>query len=415
MKKHLLIVSLAAGAMLAACNKQYDVANLAQQDTGIVTNSYQAPTFAEPDGSRQLTGTPSENLKAIFEATGPGIITSMGRMNITDAQYAEIEAFTTKLVEGKASQKEKHETIFWWINGNVKYGQGDPDPYAVFKNKMCVCQGYANLLTVMCHTQGIPTVVVNGFLSTPELYGGHAWAYTYLDDAWEVSDPTNARYWSMSNTHEYSHLIPSEADVDLFADDYAVYRYYDYKVNVDRVTTTENPLIVPYSAGGFVINSFNPSVALPESITEIYIGENITTFGESDNMSLATSNYGQYLQAIYVDENNPQLSGHKGIVYRKNGNERQLYYIPNGMEFIELLPMEKVEKNTIYNHSSVKTIYFPEGTKVIESFAIENCPQLERVYIPQDADFHSDAIYGCPSDVEVIRGIPSSITPIIMD
>ena len=417
MKKHFLILSLAAvGGMFIACNDLSSTEILTSENlTTHDADNYRAPSFAEPDKSTQLNGTPSQNLKAIFESTGPNIITSMGRMNITDDQYAEIEEFTTNLVKGKSSQTEKYREIFRWIVTNVKYGQSDPSPYAVFKNKMCVCQGYANLITVMCCSQDIPTVVVNGFVSMPNLYGGHAWAYTYTDGAWEVSDPTNGGSWPMSNINGYTHLLPSEADVDLFTDDCAVYRYYDYKVNVDRVTTTENPLIVPYSAGGFVINSFNPSVALPESITDLYIGENITTFGETYNMSLATSNYGKHLRAIHIDENNPTLMGHKGVVYRKNGDEAQLYYIPGGMEFIEMLPMRVVDKNTIYNHYSVKEIYFPEGTKSFSGSAIENCPKLERIYIPEDADFPSDALYNCPKNVEVIRGsVPSSVKHVTM-
>lgn len=398
----------AASAMFAACDKQYDTENFASQEADTFIGAYCAPTFAQPDKSKKLKGTASENLKAIFEATGPGIITSMGRMNITDEQYQEIAEFTTNLVKGKTSQTEQYREIFRWIVSNVKYGQSDPDPYAVFINKLCVCQGYANLLTVMCHTQGIPTVVVNG-------YGwgmGHAWAYTCTDGVWEVSDPTNSGSFPMSNTGSYTHLEPSEADVDLFADDYAIYRYYNFHINVHEVKATSNPLVVPYSAGGFVISSFNPAVDLPENITEIYIGENITTFGESYNMSL--TDRGLHLEAIYVDENNPALMDYKGVVYRKNGNETQLYYIPGGMPLIELMPMKVVEKNTIYNHYGVKEIYFPEGTKEIESYAIENCPKLERIYIPKDAKIADDALYNCPSNVEIIRGVPSGIKHVTM-
>ena len=413
MKTHILMLSItAASAMFASCDKQYDVENNSNQEVIESADIYYAPTFSKPDKSKKLNGTPAENLKAIFESTGPGIIKSLGRMNITDEQYQEIAEFTANLVKGKTSQTEQYREIFRWIVSNVKYENSDPDPYAVFKNKKCVCQGYANLLTVMCHTQGIPTVVINGYLSTPNLWGGHAWAYTCTDGVWEVSDPTNTGSYPMSNTGSYTHLLPSEADVDLFIDDCATYRYYDYHINVHEVTTTSNPLIVPYSAGGFVVSSFNPAVDLPEEITEIYMGENIATFGESYNMSLL--NYGQHLQAIYIDKNNPVLMDHKGVVYRKNGDEAQLYYIPGGMTFIELMPMEKVEKNTIYNHYGVKEIYFPEGTKKIESYAIENCPKLERVYIPNDADISSNALYNCPKDVEIIRGVPSGIKNITM-
>jgi hypothetical protein len=106
---------------------------------------------------------------------------------------------------------------------------------------------------------------------------------------------------------------------------------------------------------------------------------------------------------------------HKGVVYRKNGDELpQLYYIPGGMRFIELMPMEVVEKNIIYNHYNVKEIYFPAGTKTIESYAIESCPQLERVYVPEDAEVSSNALFECPIDVEIIRGEPSSVKHVTM-
>ena len=262
----------------------------------------------------------------------------------------------------------------------------------------------------MCHTQSIPAVVVNGYLNGYGVYGGHAWNYVCPDGLWMVSDPTNGGYWDMSNVNAYTLLFPSEADVDIFTDDYGTYRYYYYSLNVNEVKNTgSNVLVVPYSVGGFVISSFIPSVDLPESLKEIYLGENITTLGESYNMSLSTSNYGRNLQAIYVDKNNPALLDYKGVVYRKNGDQAQLYYIPGGMEFIELMPMEVVEKNTIYNHYTVKVIFFPAGTKRIEGSAIENCPNLERVYIPDDAVMDSNALYNCPQNVEVVRGVPSGI------
>ena len=422
MKKHYLALSLAAASCLfTACDKQFEPTPQLQQEKTEAMDYFRAPTFAEPDNfSKQLNGTPSENLMAIFESTGPKIITSMGRMNITEEQFQEIKAFTYNLVKSCTTDTEKYNKIFGWIRENVNYGHSDPDPYAVFQNKLCVCQGYANLITVMCYSQDIPIVVVNGLLHMPEygIWGGHAWAYTCLDGVWTVSDPTNDGTWAMSNTGQYKHLKPSEADVDLFADDYAVYRYFDSKINVDRVTTTSNPLVVPYSVGGFVINSFNPSEALPATITDIYLGENIITLGdniEANNMRLSSTNYGDAICAIYVDEKNPALLGHKGVVYRKNGDEVEPYYIPGGMEFVEMLPLEVVGKNTICNHRHVKEIYFPAGTMRIEDYAIEACPKLERIYVPEGAEIANEALYDCPQNVEIIRGIPNSIKHIYAD
>ena len=416
MKKHFLVLSFAAmGAMFCACDEQHQVENLTQEEEFSFIDNYRAPAFAEPDKSKVLNGTPAENLKAIFESTGAKVITSMGRgMVITDAQYEEIKEFTTNLVSGKSTQKTKYQTIFEWLVKNLKYNNTNTnysnDPYEVFKNRICVCQGFSNLLVVMCHSQGIPAVVVNGLI-----YGmGHAWAYVCPDNTWLVSDPTNNGSWDMSNTSKYTHLTPRDADVDLFADDVAVYRYNGYELNIDRVTATASAFVVPYSAGGFVISSFNPTEALPQEITEVYIGENIKTFGETYDMRLQISNYGKNIQAIYIDKNNPTLLSHKGIVYRKNGDENQLYYIPGGAEFLEFLPIEKIDKETIKEHKNVKTIYFPEGCKSFSSSAIDKCPKLERIYIPEDATFPSNALNNCPKDVEIIRGVPSSINHVTM-
>lgn len=432
MKKHFFILALAvATSMFAACNEQYETDNLAQQEAETFVDNYRAPAFAEPDGSKPITPLKgaeikaAENLKMLFDSTGPKIITSMGRMmNITDAQYQEIAEFTTNLVDGKLSQTSKYITIFDWVVKNLTYNHTNinysNDPYEVFKNKICVCQGYSNLLVVMCYSQGIPAVVVNGVLY-PGIYEGeitgmgHAWAYVCPDGIWQVSDPTNNGRWNMSDTDKYTHLAPKDADVDLFTDDVAVYRYNDYELNVDRVIAKENPLVVPYSAGGFVVGSFNPMVTLPEEIAEVYIGENIRTFGEPSNMRLKISNYGKYLHAIHVDEKNPAILSHKGIVYRKDGNEKQLYYVPGGAEYLEFLPMEKVKEETVKDHRNVKVIYFPEGCKSFEAYAIEKCPKLEKVYIPEDADFPSNALYNCPKNVEVIRGsVPSSVEHVTM-
>lgn len=417
-----MLTLLAAGSLLAACSEQHNTEDFTEQEAipSSLLGAWHAPTFAEPDNSKELTGTPAQKLQTIFNATGPSIITSIGRMGnegdmyyIAEDEYGEIAEFTTKLVKNMSTQAQKHDAIFSWITKNITYGESDPAPYAVFINKRCVCQGYANLLTVMCHTQGIPAVVVNGILDHPTVWGGHAWNYVCLDGVWMVSDPTNGGKFKMSEIGKYTHLLPSEADVDLFADDCATYRYYDYQINVHEVTTTDNTLIVPYSIGGFVITSFNPN-ALSSSVTDIYLGENIATLGETYNMTLTTMNLGKNVRAIHVDEANQKLASHKGIVYRKNGYDEQLYYIPGGMELIELKPMKLVDKNTIYNHANVKQIYFPEGTKKIESYAIENCPKLERVYIPEGVEIAGDALYNCPSNVEIIYGAPSSVKHVTM-
>ena len=189
MKKHYLLMALCAGALLTSCNKENETANLLHEKAE--ENVYTATrTFAEPvEGAIDLSAMTSTNkrLRDLLDKAGPGIIQSLGAMNITDEQYNEIAEYTDSIVKSDTTQTMKYKTIFNWIVKNIKYEFNDNDPYPVFKNRKAICQGYSNLLTVMCYSQGIPTVVVNGFLSQM----GHAWAYTCPDSTWIVSDPTN--------------------------------------------------------------------------------------------------------------------------------------------------------------------------------------------------------------------------------
>lgn len=418
MRMHFLLMALCAGTLFASCIKESEtdiVPNENSDDNEYVITR----TFAEPDDAINLDKPNYDNnyrLRKLLEAAGPGIIQSLGTINITNEQYDEIAEFATELTKSDATQMQKYNTLFNWVVKNIKYEFDDNDPYAVFKNRKAICQGYSNLLTVMCFSQGIPTMVVNGFLIDQQ-YGelGHAWVYTCPDSTWTVSDPTNNRAFEMKKTANYKYLSPKQADIDLFMDDVAIYNYRDFSLNLKEIHTGNNPFIVPYSVNGFVITSFNPTVELPEEVTEIYIGQNINTLGNADENNVGLVPNGINLQAAYVDENNKTLMDHKGIVYKRNGGKPLLYYIPGAMTFVELLPMEVVEKNTIYNHMNVEEIYFTEGTKRIENFAIENCPKLKRIYIPADAEIAKDALYNIPNQVEIVRGAPSGITNITMD
>lgn len=419
MKKHYLLMALCTGILFTSCSSENESNNISKDNTSENVQSI-TRTFAEPDTEAVDLSTMSstnKRLRDLLNKAGSGIIQSMGAlMNITDEQYKEIADFTTELTKNDATQTAKYKTIFNWIVKNIKYEYNDNDPYPVFKNRKAICQGYSNLLTVMCYSQGIPTMVVNGFL-IDQYYGemGHAWAYTCPDSVWTVSDPTNNGTFTMKSYGKYGHLSPMTADVNIFKDEVAVYNYADFLLNIKEIHSNSNPLTVPYSTNGFVVNSFNPTVELPEEITEIYIGQNIITLGNSDENNVGLVNKGQCLQAAYVDENNKTLMDHKGIVYKRNGGSPLLYYIPGAMTFVELLPMEVVEKGLICNHMNVEEIYFPEGTKRIESFAIEKCPKLKRIYIPVDAEIAKDALYQISQPVDIVRGAPSGITNITMD
>ena len=409
MNKHYFLPFLCAGSLfLTACTD--DTEGLTENLQPVVETQAEPQTnlFPEPDNAKQLSGKAHIILSKLLYATGPDIIKSLGNVNITEKEYNEIKDFADELTAGIDSETEKYRTLFRWVCSNVKYEHSDNDPYPVFINRKAVCQGYSNLLHVMCHSQGIRTFLVNGIV---EPAYGHAWLYAYVEGVWTVSDPTNSGSFDMDKTDSYSHLQPQVADVDLFEDEVAIYNFADQRLNIKQIKSTNALLTIPYSAGGYVVTSLNPSVDLPKEVTELYLGKNITSLGETP---VGLSVHGKKIEAIHIAEANRTLRSHCGVVYKKNGTKPSLYYIPEAMKRIELLPLEVIQKNTIYNHSNVEEIVFVDDTKTIESYAIENCPKLKRVYVPEGTEMAKDALYQVPSNVEIIRGSVSGIPHVTM-
>ena len=176
------------------------------------------------------------------------------------------------MVSGLSSANDKYKTIFDWVKTEVKYTyEVNNDPYPVFKSKQGICQGYANLLKVMLHSQDIPVLIANGLLNP---VGGHAWNYVYAGE-WFVSDPTNKGHYLMSEFSKYTNLVPLKLDADLFEDEHFVYRFYEEHLSIRRVKKSGRQLIVPFGTNGFQVSAFNPSEPLPDGVEEVYIGRNI--------------------------------------------------------------------------------------------------------------------------------------------
>lgn len=365
------------------------------------------PRFPEKDSSTNLSQTSSITaLNSLLKKTGPEIDNGFATFKITDAQYQEIKTFTDELVAEETSDSKKYVKIFDWIVANVKYDWLDNDPYAVFTNKKAVCQGYANLLNVMLHTQGIPVININGYLNPG---GGHAWNYVYYSNKWWVSDPTNNGRFLASNTDTYQHLIPASIDIDIFPTEESVCRFSEKCFNLARVRQSDDMLVVPYSKGGVRITSFSPDSLLPANVREICLGTNIQSLGE-EFMGLA--HYAPNVERVYVDENNTRLKTHCGVVYQKSNSK--LLYIPNAMPIVELLPVAVMEKNYVVNISGMEELIIAPGTKRLEAYAVENCPKLRRAYVPEDTEIDAKAFYSVHPDFEIVRGDLTCIPEITM-
>ena len=412
MKKILLLSIVSAVFALGSCSSDEEQ-ELQTPSVSVDNNEATRAQFAEDDGKKVLSGAPYVQARNLINKLQADYIAEMtdtlGRANITPGQYAEIQEFTEKLVAGLTTQKDKYTRCFNWIVQNVKYEYTDNDPYAVFKNLTGVCQGYANLLFIMLHSIDIPAFVCNGILNP---IGGHAWNYVYCDGKWYVSDPTNNGSWILAATSSYSHLLPSSFDVVLAKNNGVWFNYTEYNLNICSVESDDAVFIVPFSALGYQVTSFSPTVPLNPNIKQINIGKNIKSLGEG---YIGLSYNAPNVEYVEVDPENTTFASYLGVVYRKNGSEFQLTYIPAAMKCVELMPMETIYKNTIYNHNGVETLIIAPGTKKIEPWGVEKCPKLKIAYVPEDTEIANNAFAGVHPDFQIIRGDYTNIPEIRED
>ena len=366
----------------------------------------EAPAFPKDDGSAKLDiYNPQKTAASLLKSAGVACTNTMGRIVITTDEYNEIEQFADELVKGCTTQKQIHDACFKWIYQNVKHGsQYDDgssvsnDPYQAFKTKRAVCQGFANLLFVMLHSQGVPVLLTNGMVYIDYLLGGHAWNYVNCDGVWYVSDPTNGGIYEMENTSSYSFLQPHSFDLILFEEQGCQFDLNEMHLNVCSVTTTSRSFVVPFSAGGYQVTSFNPTSDLPATVRELYIGKNIETFG---NERVGLDYHGKNIERIHVDPEHEKLYSYEGVVYRKGSTYPM--YIPAAMKTLVLQPIEVIGKNLVYESNGIEEVVVAKGTKLIESWAFEKCPNLKVAYVPEGVEIADDAFDGVHGSFKIVR------------
>lgn len=351
-------------------------------------------SFAKDDGST-IYDSPTKLVADLLTKAGPEIIKGLGYITITEKEYQEIKEFTDQLVKGVKKPFDIYSTIFKWVTTNVEYTNGvNNNPYPVFKNLQGVCQGYANLLSVMLHSQKIYAFIANGILNP---VGGHAWNYVYIDQ-WYVSDPTNNSHFLMSDPSSYTHLVPLQLDVNLFEDKQFVFNFYEGHLNIREVKESGKQLIVPFSTNGFQVTSFNPDTELPSNIEEIYIGKNIQTLGES---LIGLDIHAPSVKYAFVDTSNQKMESYGQVVYRNAFT----YYVPAAATIIQFKDYDTLGKNILKGHNKVETVVIQAGTKKLEAYAFEDCPNLQKAYIPKETIVDNNAFYGVHNNFKIIRGI----------
>lgn len=410
MKKTLpFFCALLCASAFLSCSTQMDDMQLAVSADQVETGSSNSDHFFPvEDDAVQLKGTYHEKATELLLTGDPKLGLSLYDTKITEEQYQEIKTYTDNIVKGLTSEKAIYDAIFLWIHKNITYKESDNDPYAVFKNRTAICQGYSNLLKVMLTSQGIPAVSANGFV-----WGGmgHAWIYTYVDNVWYLSDPTNNTTFQVSDPKcNEDKFEPYFLEYAVYEDDNCLVEFSGGELTLVKVKKGDAKFTVPYSVKGYVLTAFNPESEIPETVKEIYIGKNINSISYQGLIGLRT--FGTSIEQVHIDPANPKLEEYEGVVYLKEGDTTIPHYIPNQIKRIVLKPNKIYGKGIVVGHQNVEEIVFPEGVEVITDYAVENCQSLKRIYVPENVVLGKRAFYNVPQDCEVIRektetGIPT--------
>ena len=402
MKKTLLFAfALSVSAFFAACSSDDLDTTVVNVMPPAVSSEANQSLFPEEGKAKMVSKNGAEALFALLKSPKFNMeaATKLHNATITDSQWNAIKEYVDKNLKG-ATETETYKRIFKWCHDSLTYTHDGPslEPYDVFTNRRCICQGYANLCKTMLLTQGIPAFGVNGSLGT---LGAHAWLYAYDGKNWHVSDPTNNMEFLMKDVSKYKNkLMVERTEIELFEDENFGYNYNESRLNVCRVKQCEKEaLTVPFAVAGYKIGSFLLEEPLPANIRQIYFGTNI--------QSLGTQGYPLFgkdanVEEVFIAPKNNYLSSQDGVVYRGKGTN--LYYIPSGIRRLVLKPMKVIGKNTVYDKPNLEEIVISEGTTTVEDYAFESCPSLKRIYVPQSVtNFSKDALYRCPDDVEILR------------
>ena len=422
MKKnyYYLAVALATG-LLASCSNEITEEITPGINTEVSEN-LSTRAFPTDDGAKSLPGQPAQKLHYILLGADSAFSARLGNFSApSNFQYEEIKEFTDELVAEHTTNTQKYKTIYDWVRQNVKYANGEisNEPYDVFINKQAVCQGYANLLNVMLHTQGIPVIIANGYLNSGA-FMGHAWNYVYHNKQWWLSDPTNSMEYKSSELSKYQDkFIPLSADGNFLETEQFSYNYTRELINLNAVNFADEAFVVPFSVTlnngkKYQVNSFSPTSALPSNVKEIYIGKNITSIGQDGIYGL--KDHAPSVEAAYVDPENQRLESFEGVVYERYNDAP--VYIPRGMKTVYLKPTYNgtIGKNFLYNEPNIEEAYFPEGTTSLENWAVEKCPNLKVAYIPLNTEYdESTSFVDVHPDFKVVRMDMTGIKDAIAD
>lgn len=352
----------------------------------------------EADGSVMPTGSHAEMFYTVLAAVNPEDCRVREPIAITEEEFEDIKELMSEVV--KAADTDSVTAMFQWIYRNVKReGETSLNPHDIlFGGKAANCQGFANVMKIACLSQGIPATGVNGTIY--DLYGqGHACVYAYFGGRWLYLDVLGNFMCDAEDTHWYEQVfIPLFSDRQLMEDEDFVYGY-DQGLSVRQVKQGGEKLTISNSKNGLRVTGLALKEELPDNVQEVYLGSSLLFLGtQASGIKERMPN----VREIFIAAGNSAYEVENGIIYERNFNGAYPFYIPAKLEVVRLRSMRVVPKSIISENAerenSIREIYFTGATR-IEDYAVEYCPLLERVHVPQSAEIGEHAF---PEGCEIV-------------
>lgn len=152
------------------------------------------------------------------------------------------------------SEDQKVLAIYSWLVNNIQYDNDslhfvvlDEDndqrvSYALRRRKG-VCENFAAIFSDLCTKCGIPSFEISGLTKQGSSVAsqGHMWCAAFVDNAWNLYDPTWDAVWEGNSTREYNYFKVSPA---VFIQSHLpfdpLFQFLNYPINYhDFVTGSE--------------------------------------------------------------------------------------------------------------------------------------------------------------------------------
>ena len=290
-------------------------------------------------------------LQQLDEADARQYAMQLGQVTLSDEGRQMFQELADGWCAGLTTDEEKTRQIFTMMQRNlVQAGGGDQSPEQVWADGGGICQGWADLLKVFLHSQGIPCFGANGYVNpTEDYYDGlaHAWTFAFIDGEWYLADAMWGTFrpcsevdaWGADRKDAQTGNIYQPQFINVVMAEDGNFRYnFDRGVNIYGILPgSGSEVTVPdvcEELGGLEVTSFNLMEMVPDEVQAIRLGTNISYLGEEetnlDNGCPNLRNYAQHVTRFEVPAaNRTYWSDDEGNIYL-GGREAPLHWPGRG-------------------------------------------------------------------------------------